>query len=288
MNLLKTFIIKELLLDDTNPESGIQAVSMVSDPAIMEKFIYFNKDLKMTELAQEKTDGGAYIRDFYKYTAEPEPETIDTSHDFCKKHAGKVYHISEIRQWGSLNFKENGFIEGVNFFSTFSGFGSFNCNQQIYNCRHWLKQCKNIKEIPVGKRQESYRNYYTMNKQTDLSMEFKISNKERHEISGLALQSGQFIYRNDINGLGPGYVYFSRDTVRKLKERYGFNRSITIEHKENITGTCILLDSWLEEDDEKNMTRWFLKYKVIDDTLWNAIKLGLVSGYSIEALLEVR
>ena len=122
---------------------------------------------------------------------------------------------------------------------------------------------------------------------TDFTIDFRVSNEEKREVEGMALQSGQFIYRHDINGLGPGYVFFTRDTIRKVMKRYGFNRTITIEHSENITGSAILLNSWLDEDDGNNITKWYLKYKIIDDTLWNAIKLGLIKGFSIEGLFDV-
>lgn len=111
---------------------------------------------------------------------------------------------------------------------------------------------------------------------------FDISSQEKHEVEGVVMTSGKFIYRNDVGDGSDGYVYFSRDVVRKLKESYGFNRTITIEHMSNITGTAILLDSWLVEDDDNNITQWFTKYKIINDELWKAIKAGAIKGFSIE------
>lgn len=281
---MKTYIIKELTFDENDEKNGIQAVSLVDEPAIEENFIYFNKDVKIDF---RTTAAGVPLRDFYAYTAQPEPEIIDNSHDFCRKHAGRVYHISEINAWGRLNQNEKkqfGFNMESNYFANFNGnVGSFNVSQQIFNCRHWLRRVNSEDEIPAYKRKIAFKKQ----DKTDTKIDFVISNKEKREIEGLALQSGQFIYRNDLEGQ-EGYVFFTRDTIRRLKERYGFNRTITIQHKEDITGTAILLDSWLVEDEENNKTKWYLKYKIINDKLWEVIKKGEVKGYSIEGLFSLK
>jgi len=276
------YIIKELVLNEDREESGIHAVSLVTDPAIMENFVYFNKDVKI-DLAQ--TDAGVPVRDFYEYTAQPEPEIIENSHQFCREKAGNVYHISEINAWGRMGSqtkKSYGFNTDSKFFSNFNGnVGSFNVNRQIYNCRHWLRRVNSVNEIPAYKRTMNFKNQNNL--RDDLKIEFKVSNKEKREIEGLVLQSGQFIYRKDINGK-EGYVYCSRETIRKLKEKYGFNRTITIQHEEDMTGSAILLDSWLNEDDEQ--TKWFLRFKIINDKLWELIKVGDLRGFSIEAIFD--
>ena len=125
-----------------------------------------------------------------------------------------------------------------------------------------------------------------MNKETMVT--FSVDSYEKRIVKGMVLQSNQMIYRNNADGTGnPGYVYFSRNTVRQMKEKYGYNRSITFQHNEDITGTCILLDSYLEENDIKNTTKWFLSYKVIDNKLWEVIKAKKVVGFSLEALLKI-
>ena len=83
-------------------------------------------------------------------------------------------------------------------------------------------------------------------------------------------------------------MFFSRETIRKIKEKYGFNRTITIEHAGDITGNAILLDSWLVEDEEKGQTEWYLKYKILNDKLWEVIKDEMVTGFSVEALFTFK
>lgn len=287
------FTIKQLIMDD-DENYGVKAISLVDDPAIETNFLFFNKEKPKTNLffkneikleLLNETPGGSYIRDFYHYTAQPEPEIIETSHDFCRHKAGNIYHISEIQSWGKLNEnekKEYGFNTESNFFASFNGVGSFNVNDQIFNCRHWLRRVNGIDEIPEYKRRMKFSKDKSI-----LFVDFKVSNKEKREVEGLVLQSGQFIFRDDLDG-NPGFVYFTRETVRKIMKKYGFNRSITIQHKEDITGTSILMDSWLIENEEDNKTQWFVKYKIINDKLWDVIKKGLVKGFSLEGIFSFK
>lgn len=283
---MKPYIIKELIIDEDNEESGISAISLVDDPAIEENFLYFSKEKEINLI---KTEAGVPVREFFEYTSAPEPEIIENSHQFCREKAGRVYHISEINNWGRLpndTQKTYGFNMDSNFFGNFRGnVGSFNVSQQIYNCRHWLRRINSPDEIPGYKRKMKFK---SQKRNTELKIDFKVTDKEKREIEGLALQSGQFIYRNDIDEGRGGYVYFTRDTIRKLKEKYGYNRTITIQHEEDITGSAILLNSWLEESEEDNKTKWFLKYKILNDKLWDVIKDNKIVGYSIEAMLSFK
>lgn len=275
-------IIKEFIIGD-DEDMGVQATSLVDEPAILENFEFFNK-VKMGRLKDKEVEPGVRLGDFYEYTASPEPEIIDTSHEFCRKKAGFVYHISEINAWGNMGSTDRekfGFNLDSNFFKGFNGnTGSFQVNQQIYNCRHWLRKVNSINDIP------KYKQKMFINKRpVDLSINFKVSDIEKREIEGMVLQSGQFIYRNDINGLGEGYGFFTRETIRQLKEKYGMNRTLTIQHNEDITGKGILLDSYLTEENDE--TQWYMKWKIIDQGLWEVIKLGYVRGFSIEAFFDV-
>jgi len=280
-------IIKELIIDDENEELGVYAVSLVSKPAIETAFEYFNEQtIKLGRRQQKAQEAGVNLDEFWVYTAEPDSEIISTSHKLCKQKAGNVFHISEIQQWATLDPDTYKFVTSSSFFATFDGSqANKNIDQQIFGCRHHLRRVRNVDEIPV------YKQHLFKNEKVELTsqkIELKVSNPEKHEISGIALRSGQFIYRKDIDNQGDGYVYFSRDTIRKIKERYGFNRTVTIEHSADITGTLILLNSWLVENDEENYTEWGLHYKVLEDTLWQAVKDKAVVGFSVEALFKVK
>jgi hypothetical protein len=259
--------IRELKINEDD-ETGVSAISFVDDPAIETNFEYFNKQ----EFA---------ANEYFKYTAAPEPEILETSHPFCKEHAGKTYHISEINSW--TNPGNTGWVEGSDFFAKFdpnqggpdyNGGYSFRCDNQLWKCRHHLVPVR----TPAKPASKIFQN-------ADHFVKFSFISEEKREVVGLVLKSNQMIIRKDVDGLGnAGYVYFSRDTVRKLQKKYGYNRSVTFQHQEEITGTVIMLDSWIVELDAMNETQWFVKYKVVNDKLWKMIKDKKVKGYSIESL----
>jgi len=280
-------IIRELIIDDDNDELGVYAVSLVSNPAIETNFLYFNKEIKLGRRSQKADEAGINLDDWWVYTAEPKPDIIDTSRHFCKMRAGNVYHISEINSW-SLPNEKDGFIVGsnTNYFTSFEKNSLKNVDNVIYGCRHYFRRVRNIQEIPSTKLSliTNFKNYKTNFSQ---DVQFKIVDSEKMEIEGVAMISGKMIYRNNINGKD-GYVYFSRDTVRKIKEKYGFNRTITIEHEDNITGTAILMESRLIENNEKNTTEWRLRYKILNTKLWEVIKDQFVVGFSIKGFFEYK
>lgn len=267
--------IRECIIFDDD-ETGVSAISFVNEPAVSEYFISMDKDqLEEIELADSE---------YYMYTADPLPELIETSHEFCKLRAGKIFHISEIKAWGGLDKKLNGFIDESNYFAEFDGKGSFNIDQQVYNCRHWLKKVK-TKMAPEYKQK-----LFSHNKPIKSNVKFNFSevDKEKREVIGLALKSGQLIYRHNIAG-EPGYIYFTRETIRKIFKKYGYNRTITVDHNDDVkTEDVIMLKSYLEEDDTKNETRWIVQYKVLSDELWERIKSSNVRGFSVEIDVKLK
>jgi hypothetical protein len=290
-------IIKELILEEDNEMSGVHAISLVDQPAILSNFIYF-KD----EMFRTVSVGGGYIidlNDFWKYTADPEPEIIDTSHVFCKHKAGGVFHISEIRSWDK--FKDNyygapsGFINDSNFFAEFQGVNntSFNIDNQLFNCRHAFRRVRDLSDIPEVK-QRMFRKKIPGKINQSIEVQFSVQ-KESRELIGPVLIPNVMIYRKNINDTGKdGYVFFSKSTIKKIKERYGFNRKSTIMHEIDITGRLILLDSWIYPDDKSdnfNMEvppgTWMMKYKVLDDKIWQLIKDKIVIGFSVEAFFTI-
>jgi len=254
-----TYIIKELKINDS-PDTGVQAVSFVDLPAIEEQFELF---------AKEKTQ-------YWKWTSSPDQEIIDTSHKFCKMHAytskDRIYTTEQVKSWSSFDQKEYAFIaEGANFMN-FDGTKDFMGDQYIYNCRHRLQKVSQ-NDIPKTK----------LNQEISNQINFAIESIEKQEVVGCVLKSGQLIYRNNADSQGnSGYVWFSRQTIRDIKEKYGYNRNITYMHEKNVTGNAVLLDSWLEEDD--TTTKWMLRYKIVGPTLWEHIKARKVMGFSIESI----
>lgn len=245
-------IIKELIV---NEEDGIQAISLVPDPAIEANFYHFGR------LKTRTPDANAR----WKFTAYPDDEVVDTSHEFCKKHAGKTFTTQEVLAWKKLESPE--FIEGSDFFDTFPS-SSFAGSDFIYNCRHYLERVD------------------TFNINMNAEVKLSINNIEQKTIVGPVLVSGKMIYRKDVDGLGEGYVFMSRETVRNLQKKFGFNRKATIDHMDDITGYLVMTKTWIEETEDT--TTWWVEYKVVNDKLWELVKENKVLGFSIEAFLSVK
>jgi len=267
--------IRELKIEDGEDNAtGVQAISFVDKPAILTDFEYFAK---------------APVSDYFLYQGPLDAVT----RPFCKERAGRIFSSDEIRKWNTdpelrrqvpqkNDPQKMNFVNAptdAKFFENFDGYkggpdyqGNFNFNveSQMFGCRHKLKR--------VELQEEDKSHFFSL----------EMVEEEKREVMGLVLKSNQFIFRKDVDNMGnPGYVYFSRDTVRKLKDKYGYNRSISFMHRDDLTGQAILLDSYLEEDDIKKETRWFVKYKIVGEKLWNQIRSKNVKGFSIEALFSI-
>ncbi len=289
-------IIKELKIDD-NVETGVQAVSFVDEPAIEADFEYFWKE------------GNAVP--FFQYYASPPLQ--GNSHDFCIQKVNsniKWFHIKEIRQdWNDqltaaeeqeLIVGKRGRMTGVNWFATFTGRNA-NVDNAIYNCRHKLLRAPSMDVVRAdqasvdhAKQLGYWKNSYDLSMETAESttfVELSIQNEEQRIVTGPLLVSGKMIYRKDIHGLGEGYIFFSRDTVRKLQKKYGWNRNISFMHQQNIIGNAIMLNTWLSEDDKNNQTTWNVSYKILPTTagekVWQLIKTKKLVGFSVESIFSL-
>src|ERR1035438_637936 len=251
------FVIVEGKILDEYSINGVYAVSLVKNPAIELGWEMFSDKVP-----------------YFIYTASPEPDVIDDSHKFCKEHHGHVYHISEIN-----NFRRNEeWIPESNYFHNFKGESNFNIDQQIFNCRHWFRRAS-LSEVPKQK-------LWMMN--ADNYVKFSVEDPYKHIISGVVMVSNKPILRLSINRgdgtRGPGYIVFTNSTVRQMQQKFGWNRSLTFKHRDVITGSATLLNSWIEEVGTD--IQWKLSYHIEDDDIWNNyIKTKEVVGFSIEGIL---
>lgn len=290
--------IREVILDE---EGGMIANSIVFDPAIETSFNFFSKQ-ELGRKGTTKTDGDI-LKDnvgnplWYRYeTTVPALET--ESRDFCKRKENKVYFIEEIRQWSQYptDFEDAAFIDGQykEFFKSFDRIGQYNLDNAMYNCRHSLVAIKDPADIPDYKKEQwgTYiRDKKAANVRATFSNEVKlsISDEEKMIIKGAALIPMKMIYRNDVGDGSDGYIYFSKATVKQIKENFGMNNAATFEHSINITGQIEMLESFITPDDDKFDApdgSWIVSYKVLDLELWDLIKSEGTLGFSIEVYLK--
>lgn len=300
--------IKKLNYDENLEEIGVLAVSLVSEPAIEKDFMVFKKEnfLEVEGIRRPMTPTQRLVHPiygwkFWKYeTRSNLPDVIEgKSRDFCIDHVGQVFHISEIRNFHQKVVRnpdyQKGWIQNSTFTQSFNGKLSrnFNLDQQMYNCRHFLKPVRDISEV-ISAGKEYLIDFNNFQKQT-LNYDFQIQNNEKRLISGPVMIPNKLMFRKGRNGEEDYYVYFDKQTIKKFKEKFGWNRSITFQHKDEITGTSILMDSWLFGDEKDNdcgigglkQGSWCMTYKVVSEKLWNYIKSGEVKGFSVEILVSV-
>lgn len=144
---------------------------------------------------------------------------------------------------------------------------------------------------------------FYFNEETEVTS-IKLSNEEKRLLTSVVLIPNQKIYRKDIGGNGPGYVYFTEDIIEKLQQNFAkqkSNHNSTINHLDKLEGVYFT-ESWIVADPEMDKARhlgfkaedipvgtWITTMKVDNDELWNDyIKTGVLTGLSIDAMLNTK
>ena len=128
-------------------------------------------------------------------------------------------------------------------------------------------------------------------------VKFQSIDDEKRLVAGPLLVPDKRILRLDEQNQ-PYHVYFTADTIEKIAQKYmmkKYNDSVTYEHAAKIGGVS-LVESWVVANSIKDKSNhygftmpkgtWFGIFKVNNDKLWNDIKQGRVSGFSIEGEFE--
>ena len=256
--MTKLLKIRELRIDDTE-ETGVQAISFVDFPAIEANFEYFAAQHKFIYKIEDIIKEDLDVK--YKWILNHEGELTNEVCPTCVDWSN--HKPLTLREWISTALPR---VEVGTVILDMVATGA----HEPYNT-YCEANCRcHLEAVPD-------------NLEKHFEVELKIESVEKREVVGCVLRSNQLIYRHDVGG-GPGYVWFSRETIRQIAKKFGYNRNITFQHVQNRIGSVIMMKYWVEETDKE--TNWFIKYKVIDNNLWKEIKDGIVKGFSIEALFR--
>jgi hypothetical protein len=121
--------------------------------------------------------------------------------------------------------------------------------------------------------------------------------KEKQIIVGPAMIPDMKIYREN-EELGPHYVFFTKDMIEKMVEkfnRFGSNRRINLEHTNQMVDAFIVED-WIIEDPVHDKSKkygfelpvgtYMVKVKVDDESFWKEqVKENGRYGFSIQGLM---
>lgn len=126
-------------------------------------------------------------------------------------------------------------------------------------------------------------------KQEDTQIQLKID-EEKRMVSGPALIPDQPIYRNQ--GGRRFYIKYSKDTIAKMALNFFKNHRNTegnVEHQIPVNGITYF-ESYIVNKDRGIAPKefdlpdgtWFLSAKVDNDDVWELIKNGELTGFSID------
>lgn len=91
------------------------------------------------------------------------------------------------------------------------------------------------------------------------------------------------------------WVYFSKDTIAKAAEylmKYNKQSHSNVNHQRIYSNDMYVMESWIKESDNDKSTdygfgdlpegTWFVKFRILNDEVWNQIKKGDLKGLSVE------
>lgn len=121
---------------------------------------------------------------------------------------------------------------------------------------------------------------------------WRFSDEDQRIITGPAMIPDRLILRRDELG-NPFHVYFSKDTIKKINEKFlkTAAHNTDINHNDDVTTQNTLLESWIVDDPQFDKSTklgfdvpegtWMVSYRINDETTWNKIKNGELNGFSV-------
>lgn len=135
--------------------------------------------------------------------------------------------------------------------------------------------------------------FVTFNKDKKMEM---FMNNDKMQVMGPVLIPDQKIYRN--NDGYEYYIVFSQNAIEQLSRKFLTelrNNQWSIQHEEE-TSSVSIVESWIKtgSEDKSNMFgfnmpvgTWMVTAQINDIDLWQKIKRGDMTGFSIEAWLNL-
>jgi len=226
--------------------------------------------------------------------------------NFCKAilRLNKLYSDSDMTELRSRLSSINPGMgpNGRNSYDVFKYKGGVNCKH--YWSKNAIFKPQGSREVLVinqgptegdaGRSNNSNRPSQAGSVRNNARLNFSIEDNEKRIVAGPLMVPNQFIMRRDENG-EPYYVFFSRDTIKRIQERFNAQskQNITdLDHNGKIIKDNILLEQWIVESrqydksryygfDNMSLGSWFGVYKVNNDKTWERIKKGELKGFSI-------
>ena len=130
-----------------------------------------------------------------------------------------------------------------------------------------------------------------------MTKEFSFSlDEEKHIVFGPAMIPDRKIYRNSPEG-NPYYIVFTKEVIEQMVNKAakdGHTLNISLEHNGQSLSSCYVVSSFLSSEylqptncPNFPLGTWFVGVKIEDPQIWQDIKDGKFTGFSIEALCNI-
>lgn len=127
---------------------------------------------------------------------------------------------------------------------------------------------------------------------------FKVENPDLQLITGVVMLADTPIYRYDPT-YGEYYIVFSKDTIEKMVQKFfkeGYQENVDNDHNFNLMDGIELQQAFIK-DTEKGISpkgfedvpdgSLFFTYKVTSDELWEKVKTGSWTGFSLAGTFDM-
>jgi hypothetical protein len=119
----------------------------------------------------------------------------------------------------------------------------------------------------------------------------RVQDGEKRMLYGPALIPNQAIVRYDKQGQ-KYFIKYSPETIEKTAQEFlkrNLHHNHTVQHELPVAGLTVV-ESWIKQGADKGQEfgfdlpdgTWMIGVKVEDETTWEAVKQGILKGFSIE------
>ena len=127
---------------------------------------------------------------------------------------------------------------------------------------------------------------------------FKVQNKEKRIVSGPIMVANLPIYRYN-EELGDHYIVFRPETIETIMQRFAYenrNGQANLMHDGVKVDDVYLFESFIIDDRKKTPEgydklpngSWFGSFKVENDAVWERVKSGEFTGFSVEGMFNYK
>ena len=183
------------------------------------------------------------------------------------------------------------------YYNIFNYKGSFNCRHRWTKVRVYDK--KGIGSLEVAgiiAAEKIFNPNITFSSQKETKHKFSVDG-DLMRVTGAMMIPEKLIFRVDENE-EPYYVYFSAATVEKIANKMMREKlldRVNLEHDPDSPVGAHLIESWITKQDTIDKLgqkipagSWMATYQIEDEHIWELIKNGTFSGFSIEGFFDSR